>query len=322
MTANLPLLNKLLANTRIVGIDIGARGGFTIDLAPIASAVEAIGFEPEQEECERLNAQAKADSAGFRSLRYVPTAVGRAPEQRTLNIYRARGCTSLLTADTDFAKLFAREDYFILDGQVDVQVERLDDAAERFGFPDVDYMKIDIQGAELEAMQSAPKLVGKSLLCIRSEVEFAPLYKDQPVFADVDAELRGKGFMLARFPQMHAWRRGTRVRNDRRAPGPAPISEGQLIHGDVLYFRRPETMPNATEFDQDRLIRLGLLAFAYGHLDLTASLLAMEPVAKRVADTSGVSAPALATELGAWHAKRRKGEMRSEATSLLRDLLG
>lgn len=322
MTANLPLLSKLLAKTRIVGIDIGARGGFSTDLAPIAPAVEAIGFEPEQEECERLNAQARTDSAGFRSLRYVPTAVGRADEQRTLNIYRARGCTSLLTADTDFAKLFAREDYFILDGQVDVAVERLDDAAERFGFPDVDYMKIDIQGAELEAMQSAPKLVGKALLCIRSEVEFAPLYKDQPVFADVDAELRSKGFMLARFPQMHAWRRGTRVRNDRRAPGPAPLSEGQLIHGDVLYFRRPETMSNATEADQDRFIRLGLLAFAYGHLDLTAALFAMEPVAKRISGIAGVSALALATELGAWHAKRRKSEMRSEATSLLRDLLG
>jgi FkbM family methyltransferase len=322
VTANLPLLNRLLAATRIVGIDIGARGGFTTDLAPIASAVEAIGFEPEQEECERLNAQARTDSAGFRSLRYVPTAVGRAAEQRTLNIYRARGCTSLLTADQDFAKLFAREDYFILDGQVYVAVERLDDAAERFGFPAVDYMKIDIQGAELEAMQSAPKLISDALLCIRSEVEFAPLYKGQPVFADIDAELRGKGFMLARFPQMHAWRRGTRVRNDRRAPGPAPLSEGQLIHGDVLYFRRPEAMPGATGADQDRLIRLGLLAFAYGHLDLTATLFAMEPVATRIADASGVSAPALAAELGAWHTKRRKGEMRSEATSLLRDLLG
>lgn len=322
MANNLPLLNKLLAATRIVGIDIGARGGFTTDLAPIAAAVEAIGFEPEQGECERLNAQARTDTRGFRSLRYVPTAVGRAAEQRTLNIYRARGCTSLLTADRDFAKLFARQDYFILDGQAEVKVDRLDDAAHRFGFTDADYMKIDIQGAELEAMQSAPNLLATALLAIRSEVEFAPLYVDQPMFSDVDAELRGKGFMLARFPQLHAWRRGTRERNDRRAPGPAPLSEGQLIHGDVLYFRRPETMPSATQADQDRLIRLGLLAFAYGHLDLTAALFTMEPVAKRIADVSSVSAQGLVSEAGAWHAKRRKRQMRSQATALLRDLLG
>lgn len=321
-TSNMRLLNKLLAATRIVGIDIGARGGFTTDLAPIAAAVEAIGFEPEQEECGRLNALAETETRGFRSLRYVPTAVGRAAERRTLNIYRARGCTSLLTADRDFAKLFAREDYFILDGRVDVRVERLDDAAARFGFADSDYMKIDIQGAELEAIQSAPNLVSNALLAIRSEVEFAPLYLGQPMFADVDAELRSRGFMLARFPQMHAWRRGTRVRNDRRAPGPAPLSEGQLIHGDVLYFRRPETMQSATAAEQDRLIKLGLLAFAYGHLDLTAALFAMEPVAKRISDVATISAHALAAEVGAWHAKRRARQMRGEAASLLRDLLG
>ena len=61
-----------------------------------------------------------------------------------LNLYRARGCTSLLTADPNFAVLYARDDYFILDGQVRVRVERLDAAAERFGFTDAHYMKIDI----------------------------------------------------------------------------------------------------------------------------------------------------------------------------------
>ena len=50
-----------------------------------------------------------------------------APGERTLNLYRARGCTSLLEGDADFAAQFARGDYFILDGQVKVQVERLDE---------------------------------------------------------------------------------------------------------------------------------------------------------------------------------------------------
>ena len=52
----------------------------TVAAAREAAAVQLGGFEPEQEECERLNAQAKTDSAGFRSLRYVPTAVGRAAD--------------------------------------------------------------------------------------------------------------------------------------------------------------------------------------------------------------------------------------------------
>jgi FkbM family methyltransferase len=318
MTPTPPLLAKLLSATRIVGLDIGARGGFTTDLAPIAAAVEAIGFEPDAEECARLNAAAAAAN-GLRSLRYVPAAVGLAAGDRTLNLYRARGCTSLFTGDSDFAAMYAREDFFILDGQATVHVERLDDAAERFGFAGAHYMKIDIQGAELEAMQSAPKLVGESLLAIRSEVEFAPLYKGQPLFADIDAELRTKGFLLARFPQMHAWRRGTRARGDRWAEGPVPLSEGELVHGDALYFRRPETMPADTVEQQDRLLALALLAFAYGHVDMSAVVL--RRVARRVADLAAISAEELIAELGSWHANRRRKQLRSAAVKSLRGLV-
>lgn len=296
------LLEKLLPAVRIVALDIGARGGFTTDLTPIAAAVEGFGFEPDQEECDRLNAS--MNTGGLRALRYIPTAVGRAAEQRMLNLYRKRGCSSLLEADTAFATLFAREEYFILDGQAPLQVERLDDAAAGFGFADAHYMKIDIQGAELEAMQSAPVLLDR-LLTIRTEVEFAPLYKDQPVFADIDAVLRGKGFMLARFPQLHAWRRGTRVRGERRAPGPAPVSRGQLIHGDALYIRRPETLSAESGAGSDQLIRLALLCYAYGHLDLTAAILLEAPVVERLQTTAAISASALMAELGAAYASGR-----------------
>ncbi|MBN8605773.1 MAG: FkbM family methyltransferase [Caulobacterales bacterium] len=312
-----PLLDQVLRATRIVGLDIGARGGFTTDLSAIGAAVEAIGFEPDNEECDRLNATVNAGASGLRALRYIPTAVGRADEERMLNLYRARGCTSLLTADPNFAALYARDDYFILDGQVSVRVERLDAVAERFQFTDAHYMKIDIQGAELEAMQSAPNLVSQ-LLAIRSEVEFAPIYKDQPLFADVDAELRAKGFMLARFPQLHAWRRGTKVRNDRWAPGPIPLSEGQLIHGDVLYFRRPELMAAETEAEQDRLIALALIAYAYGHVDLSGAVLAKAEIARRLRAIANVDAAALVWELGRAHVARRRKQLRSAAFSALR----
>jgi FkbM family methyltransferase len=319
----LPLLQKLLAVSRVVAVDIGARGGFTNELISIAPAVEAIGFEPDQTECDRLNARAGEESAGagLRSLRYVPTAVGRESGERILNLYRKRGCSSLLTADADFAAAFAREDYFVLEGQVPVNVERLDDAARRFNFADAHFLKIDIQGAELEAFQSGPKLVGEALLCIRTEVEFAPLYVKQPLFADVDSALRAQGFMLGGLPVLHTWRRGTRVRNDAVAPGPVPMSEGQLIHGDALYFRRPETMPSATPADQDRLICLALLSFALGHLDLCAGILSDASISRRIKEEADVDVSALIAEIGAWHAARRKRQIRDAALRRWRDLV-
>lgn len=320
MRASLPLLDALLAKTHIVGLDIGARGGFTSDLEPIAPGVDAIGFEPDQTECDRLNANASADRGGWRSLRYVPVAVGQ-PGERTLNLYKKRGCTSLLTANMELARDFAREDFFVLEGQVPVQVTRMDDAAAQYDFAGAHFMKIDIQGAELEVFQTGPKLTSESLLCIRSEVEFAPLYQNQPLFADIDAELRGKGFLFAGFPELHAWRRGTEAKPDRWSGGLVPLSEAQLIHGDVLYFRDPRAMADATPVEQDRLIALALLAFAYGHLDLCASLLTRPTLTARVRALANIDANALIAEIARWHVKRRKDELASFAGKHLRNFL-
>lgn len=314
-------LNRLLAAARIVAIDVGARGGFSDDLDPIGLAVEAIGFEPDEAECDRLNEDAAKNRRRYRSLRYVPTAVGRAAAQRTLNLYRRRSCSSLLTADAEFAKQFARDHFFVLEGQVPIPVERMDDAAQRFGFTDAHFMKIGIQGAELEVFQSGPKLVGESLLAIRTDVEFAPLYKDQPLFSDIDADLRGKGFMFIGFPELHGWRRGTEAKPDHWNGGPTPMSNAQLIHGDALYFRRPEMLSAETTADQDRCINYALLAFAYGQLDLCALILGKPRVSQRVLEIAALDASVLVAELGRWHARRRRAQIGTIALRHWRDFL-
>ena len=101
-----PLLDAL----PLTCLDVGARGGFTADLLPLSPAVRAIGFEPDEEECARLNA-AGGDDGPWRSLRFIPVALGRAEETRRLNIYRKRGCSSLLTADAELAGLYGRDPY-------------------------------------------------------------------------------------------------------------------------------------------------------------------------------------------------------------------
>jgi protein O-GlcNAc transferase len=76
-----------------------------------------------------------------------------------------------------------------------VQTTRLDDVA---GLTDVDFLKIDVQGAELQIFQNAPRVLAEAVL-IQTEVEFLPLYQNQPLFADVDICLRGAGYQLHTF---------------------------------------------------------------------------------------------------------------------------
>jgi hypothetical protein len=94
-----------------------------------------------------------------------------------------------------------------------------------------------------------------------------------------------------------------------------------LIHGDALYFRKPEAMPAETPEQQDRLIALALIAFAYGHVDISAAILARGEIARRVRAIASIDAEGLTAELGAWHARRRRKQLRSAALTGLRGLI-
>ena len=61
----------------------------------------------------------------------------------------------------------------------------------------IDILKMDIQGAELEALKGANKLLQKKKIkMIVAEVEFRELYKNQPLYIDVAIYLRAYGYSL------------------------------------------------------------------------------------------------------------------------------
>jgi FkbM family methyltransferase len=113
----------------------------------------------------------------------------------------------------------------------------------------IDYLKIDVQGAELSVFRGAERLL-KTALLIHTEVEFFELYERQPLFADIDAYLRSQGFVLVRILSLAS-----------RALKPTVLHNNinigsQHLWGDVLYMRK-WFVPAA--FTADELIRLALL---------------------------------------------------------------
>jgi hypothetical protein len=73
-----------------------------------------------------------------------------------------------------------------------VSLAQLEDLA------DIDMIKIDVQGGELDVFRGAAGKLDDVLL-IWTEVEFIPLYENQPLFAEVDQYLREKGFVFHAF---------------------------------------------------------------------------------------------------------------------------
>ncbi len=60
----------------------------------------------------------------------------------------------------------------------------------------IDIIKLDIQGAELQALRGATKIL-KSAKMVLAEVSFVPLYKDSPLYGEVDAFMAQAGYRRA-----------------------------------------------------------------------------------------------------------------------------
>lgn len=81
-----------------------------------------------------------------------------------------------------------------------VKVSQLDTVTLDSVFVDdrIDFLKMDIQGAELMTIRSAPLTLSR-MYVLQTESDFAEIYVNQPRFGELDAELRKQGFEFYTF---------------------------------------------------------------------------------------------------------------------------
>ena len=174
----------------------------------------------------------------------------------------ASGMTSLLKPSAPHLAFFNGFERF---GQIEsimpMPTRRLDDIE---GLPDVDFLKMDIQGAELMALQGGEARLARCV-AIQLEVSFVPLYEGQPSFGEIDLWMRAHGFLPHAFAELKRWSIAPVLRNnDIREPF------NQLLEADLVYVRDPVT---PGRLDPEMLRRLILIAhFVYGSVDLAGRL--------------------------------------------------
>ena len=188
-----PSFNSLTGHAvRVKVVDVGAN---PIDTdAPYSEMLSAgdadiVGFEPNPEGLAELNRRRGPNET------YLPYAVGDG-KRHTLSFCRAPGMTSLLQPNPRVLNLFhGFPQWSQVTSREEVDTVRLDDIPETAL---VDLLKMDIQGAELMVLRSAEARLADALV-IQTEVEFLPMYVDQPLFADLDLFLRKHDFVFHRF---------------------------------------------------------------------------------------------------------------------------
>lgn len=269
-------LGRVLEDVRIHYYDIGARGAAKNDLLPVAASTDIVLFEPDP-------AALTGDrSMPWRSVRYVDVALAGETGTRELYVTRRGGTSSMLAADRDLAAEFGRADYFDVVNVLRLETMRLDDVVSERQLPAPTFIKIDIEGLELEVLEASPRSLD-ALVGLRVEVAFERLYKHQPLFHDVHAFMYEAGFRLMKFVEMHHWRRTTRRKYPNLASGLIPYSRGQLIHGDALYLRPPQTIDDGNVTRVDRRLRAAFVSMCLEHVDHARALLADDEVERQLA---------------------------------------
>ena len=153
---------------------------------------EIIGFEIEKEVCDQMNSKA------IKGIKYFPFALGKKNEKRKLYITESPLCTSLYKPDEKLLNLYHELQYMNLKKETEIETITLDSFVDEYSINTIDFIKIDVQGAELDIFKGSTKLLN-NVLKIVCEVEFLPLYHDQPLFGDITQFLGQYNFMFNKF---------------------------------------------------------------------------------------------------------------------------
>ena len=231
-------LRAALAPVRPLRVaDIGANPINVPDYTALLNmgGCEVWGFEPDQTAFDALQA------AALPGTHFVQRAVGKAGKG-TFYPHKLSGLGSLFEVDKASVDFLGRPGWHAnqQDG-IEIDLVALD-AISDDDLPNPDLLKMDVQGAELSVLQNGRvKLI--DAICIIPEVRFFRIYEDEPMWSDVDMELRMQGFVLHKLMPGNAFPIG----NSLRAKMSSKHFRTQMVDGDAVYIRDPATIADWTD---------------------------------------------------------------------------
>lgn len=221
------------------------------------------GFDADPEACEAANADFEARQADWNEF-HLPYAIAKETGSATLYVTRQPMCSSLYPPNEELLKRYPRLPVLVgLDRTVEIETTTLDHFCQMEEVEEIDFLQIDVQGAELQVLEGAVQILSRNVLAVQLEVEFSPLYKNQPLFADLDAFMRRQGFTL--FDLSKAY--------ERRSLICSALHPGQLVWGEAIYLRDPLDPNTPEQFKTpDTIFKLACIADALDFTDYALEL--------------------------------------------------
>jgi FkbM family methyltransferase len=255
------LFKQLTKSSPITLVDIGARGGIHQRWNLVSRDIRVLGFEPDMEECKKLN-----EKSGKNHI-YFPIALYNRSGTIKMNVVQSAASSSIYLPNFSLWNRFPNSHELKVIKSIQVNCDTLDNVLKSNGIQDVDFLKVDTQGSELQVLQGAKNALQNFIFGIDVEVEFSELYKEQPLFSDVDEYLRKSGFVFFDFVGKLG-----RVKRNKFSEN---VSKGQVLWAHALYFKDFLLDKNihSNYLNFEKTIKTIAIAEIYGFSDFALELL-------------------------------------------------
>ena len=248
-------------------LDIGASGGIGWPWNELnKDFIDLILVEPDPDEAVRLENKLNKTQKSF----VVPIAFWNEQKSIIFNLNKSRATSSILNSNLTFLNQFSDSDRFNTEKKIKVECKTIDYLIENNQMPQFDFAKIDIQGGELAVLKGGKNYIQANVVGLEIEVEFAEIYSNQPLSAEIDVFVRNSlGLELWDISKAH-WK----YLNDLKS-GP---KKGRLIFGNALYLRPLEGLEKwlkglSDKKASEKLLMLISTSLAYGFLDYASAIL-------------------------------------------------
>jgi len=242
-----------IVNEKLICFDIGAAGVVPENWLKFSDQLRVFAFDA------RPGSIRTPYKSNTLDLRKIETAVGgKTVKSRTLYVTKRPTGSSFYKINPCWAERLSESAYYDLVETKQLSVRTLSDVIQKDGIDLPDFIKLDIQGAEFETLEALNPIHQQNLMGLLIEVEFLPIYENQPLFTDVHQLMSKMGFILYDMrthrsfasynDEDFGW-----YKNFTAYQRPSSKLSALLYSGDALYIRDFHKRPPKSEMEVRKL---------------------------------------------------------------------
>jgi FkbM family methyltransferase len=189
---------ELIGSQRLVAVDVGAANGLLPHWHSLDGVAQIYQIDPRVEACRELEAINRKCSRPD-LYKVLCAAVAGTEGPRTLYVSNAPTGTSLFAPDFSAAAdagAYLSDEYFFPITEQTIETRTLSSIFDELGEPQVDLVKLDIQGAELEALKGLGEARLGALLGVELEIGMTGIYPEAAEFSAIHEFMTAHGFEL------------------------------------------------------------------------------------------------------------------------------